>query len=43
MRYLVILLCAWASSAHAQSEWTYLESIPNCNAWTRDILDLTGM
>lgn len=40
MRYLVILLCAWAASAHAQSEWTYLESIPNCNAWARDILEL---
>ncbi len=40
MRYQVIVLCAWAVSAHAQSEWTYLESIPNCNAWTRDILEL---
>lgn len=41
MKWLVILLCAWAVPAHAQSEWTYMESISGCNAWTRDIIELS--
>lgn len=40
MRWLVFLLWAWAFTAHAQSEWTYQESVPGCNAWVRDILEV---
>lgn len=35
-----LLFSALTFVANAQSEWTYLESKTNCNAWTRDILEL---
>lgn len=40
MRYQFILLCAWAASAHAQSEWTYLENVQFANTWARDIIEV---
>jgi hypothetical protein len=40
MLWKVIVLGYSSFSAHAQSQWTYLEGSPSANAWVRDIVEL---